>query len=145
MVKKTLKSNQIFLILPIVRDPSTFELEHVRDISAHAFKFSAHASCSVSNLSLSEQRRFHGFPPSMHKVQIKLKREKLPSLYLSTLCPFCLIMYGWKPLRGYLPQLESNPSMNQKMIGMETSSSMNKKMIGIDYEKRRKKESTTQI
>ena len=30
MVIKTLKSNGIFLILPIVRDPSTFEREHVR-------------------------------------------------------------------------------------------------------------------
>ena len=29
MVKKTLKSNGIFLILPIVRDPSTSEREHV--------------------------------------------------------------------------------------------------------------------
>ena len=29
MVKKTLKSNRIFLILPIVRDPSTFKREHV--------------------------------------------------------------------------------------------------------------------
>ena len=33
MVKKTLKSNGIFLILPIVRDPSTSERERVQDSS----------------------------------------------------------------------------------------------------------------
>ena len=46
MVIKTLKSNGIFLILPIVRDPSTSEREHV-------FSF---LSSSVDGESLSDSR-----------------------------------------------------------------------------------------